>query len=212
MKFYYGADRLLFKPEINKGNPSNDYGLGFYLTQNKEIARLWASQYVDGGYLIEYEVDVNDLKILQLATIEDKDILTWLSILIVHRFSLEERNENIANIKWLEENYLLDISGYDVIVGYRADDSYFAYSRDFMRNELSLELLKDAMKLGKLDTQFVLISEKAFQHIKYVKSEKVPHSDEYQQFRNKTKHEYFKMKQEDDINNTFLRDIMRRKK
>ena len=100
MKFYYGADRLLFKPEINKGNPSNDYGLGFYLTQNKEIARLWASQYVDGGYLIEYDVDVNDLKILQLATIEDKDILTWLSILIAHRFSLEERNENITNIKW----------------------------------------------------------------------------------------------------------------
>lgn len=212
MKFYYGADRLLIKPEFNKGNPSNDYGLGFYLTENKELARLWASQYQTGGYLIEYDVDVSKLKILRLATIEDEDVLTWISILISHRFSLEERNENITNIKWLEEHYPFDLKDNDVIVGYRADDSYFAYSRDFVRNDLSLELLKDAMRLGKLGTQFVLMSKKAFDYIKYIKSEKVEYSEDYNNFRTATKDEYFRLKKEDDINNTFLRDIMRRKK
>jgi hypothetical protein len=212
MKFYYGADKLVIKPLFNTGNPSNDYGLGFYLTTDKEIAKLWASKFKNGGFLIEYDVDTDGLNIKQLATINDNDILTWLSILIAHRFSIEERNQNIQNIKWLEANYPIDLTGVDVIIGYRADDSYFDYSRDFVRNDLSLELLKDAMMLGKLGKQFVLISEKAFKHIKYVKHEEVPYTDEYQVFRSATKNEYLKLKKEDDINNTYLRDIMRKRK
>ena len=210
MRFYYGADSLVIKPEFNKGNPSNDYGLGFYLTGNKELARLWATKFIHDGFLIEYEVDVKNLKILHLATIEDHDVLTWISLLISHRFSKEERDENKENIKWLEDHYPFSLGDYDVIVGYRADDSYFDYSRDFVRNDLSLELLKDAMRIGKLGTQFVLMSQKAFKHIKYIKSEVIKKSDDYKNFRIKTKAEYLQLKKEDDINNTFLRDIMRR--
>ena len=212
MRLYYGSSTLLTKPEYGKGNPSNDYGLGFYLTENKELARLWASKFDNGGYLIEYEVDVNELKVLRLATIENDNVLTWISLLISHRFSRDERLDNITNIKWLEEHYPFELGDYDVIIGYRADDSYFDYSRDFVRNELSLELLKDAMRLGKLGTQFVLMSKKAFEHIRYIQSEYVSKSDEYLSFRKKTKAEYFKLKKEDDINNTYLRDIMRRNK
>ena len=210
MRFYYGADSLVIKPEFNKGNPSNDYGLGFYLTKDKELARLWATKFDHDGYLIEYEVDVDELKVLQLATIEDQDVLTWISLLISHRFSKEEREENSDNINWLEEHFPFSLGDYDVIIGYRADDSYFDYSRDFVRNDLSLEILKDAMRIGKLGTQFVLMSQRAFEHIKYVKSEVVHKSEEYHNFRIKTKAEYLKIKKEDDINNTFLRDIMRR--
>ena len=94
MKFFYGADSLVIKPEFNKGNPSNDYGLGFYLTESRELARLWATKFNHDGYLIEYEVNVKNLKVLHLATIEDQDVLTWISLLISHRFSKEEREEN----------------------------------------------------------------------------------------------------------------------
>ena len=212
MRFYYGADKIVTKPLFNEGNPSNDYGLGFYLTENRELARLWATKFRNGGYLIEYDVDIEKLKILHLATIEDKDVLTWLSILISHRFSKEERNENIESIEWLEKNYPFELGDNDAIIGYRADDSYFDYSRDFVRNELSLELLKDAMRIGKLGTQFVLMSENSFNHIKYVKSEVVPPSDDYKNFRIKTKMEYLQLKKEDSIYNTFLRDIMRKKR
>ena len=210
MRFYYGADSLVIKPEFNKGNPSNDYGLGFYLTKDRELARLWATKFEHDGYLIEYEVDVEKLKILHLATIEDQDVLTWISLLISHRFSKQERAENSDSIKWLEEHFPFSLGDYDVIVGYRADDSYFDYSRDFVKNDLSLEILKDAMRIGKLGTQFVLMSKKAFEHIQYVKSEVVHMSDEYHAFRIKTKAEYLKIKKEDDLNNTFLRDIMRK--
>ena len=211
MRFYYGADSLVIKPLFNYGNPSNDYGLGFYLTADKELARLWASKFEQGGFLIEYDVDVTNLNILHLDSIKDEDVLAWISILVSHRFSKEERAENISNIQWLEENYPIALDGVDVIIGYRADDSYFDYSRDFVRNELSLEILKDAMRLGKLGNQFVLKSKKAFNSIKYIRSEKVEHAAEYEAFRKRTKMEYFKLKKEDDVNNTYIRDLIRRK-
>ena len=210
MRFFYGADSLVIKPEFNKGNPSNDYGLGFYLTENKELARLWATKFNHDGYLIEYDVDVKNLKILYLNGISDGDVLKWITLLVAHRFSNAQKMRYADSIQWLKNHYSINLDGYDVIVGYRADDSYFDYSRDFMSNDLSLELLKDAMRLGKLGTQFVLISEKAFANIKYIKSEAIKMSDEYSRFRNETKLEYFKLKKEDDKFNTYLRDIMRK--
>lgn len=212
MKLFYGADKDVIIPQYNVGNPNNDYGLGFYLTPDKEMAKLWASKFPSGGYLIEYEVDFNGLNILYLNSINNDDVLKWISILISHRFSKDERENYKTNIEWLEKNYPFDVEGYDLIIGYRADDAYFDYSRDFVGNDLSLELLKEAMRLGKLGLQYVLISQKAFSHIKYLKSEKVSHSDQYFAFRNKSKIEYLKLKKEDDVLNTFIRDLMRKKK
>ena len=212
MKLFYGADKDVIIPQYNVGNPNNDYGLGFYLTPDKEMAKLWASKFPSGGYLIEYEVDFNGLNILYLNSINNDDVLKWISVLISHRFSKDERESYKTNIEWLEKNYPFDVEGYDLIIGYRADDAYFDYSRDFVGNDLSLELLKEAMRLGKLGLQYVLISQKAFSHIKYLKSEKVSHSDQYFAFRNKSKIEYLKLKKEDDVLNTFIRDLMRKKK
>ena len=56
---------------------------------------------------------------------------------------------------WLEERYLLDVSPYDLITGYRADDSYFRFARAFLQNSLSLEALERAMYLGDLGIQVV---------------------------------------------------------
>ena len=53
------------------------------------------------------------------------------------------------------DNFLPDYKSYDIIKGYRADDSYFSYARDFISNTLSLEDLKQAMMLGKLQEDFL---------------------------------------------------------
>ena len=211
MRYYYGAEELVLKPEFGRGNHTNDYGQGFYLTPDKDIARLWASKNEQDGFLIEYDLDLSKLRVLYLDTIKDDDVLRWIAILVSHRFSYSEINNHKTTIKWLEENYPIDMDGYDVIVGYRADDSYFDYSRDFVNNNLSIEILKEAMRIGKLGIQVVLISQESFKHIKYLRHEVVPKSDSYKLFKQKTKEEYFKLKKEDDINNRFLRDIMREK-
>lgn len=63
--------------------------------------------------------------------------------------------------EWLLEHFLPDVDGYDVVIGYRADDSYFSFARAFVNNEISLEQLSYAMRLGKLGEQYVLKSQKA---------------------------------------------------
>ena len=65
---------------------------------------------------------------------------------------------------WLKEHFLLDLTPYDAVVEYRADDSYFSFTRAFLNNEISLTQLAYAMRLGKLGEQFVLKNPAAFAH------------------------------------------------
>ena len=210
MKLFYGADRIVEAPIFGAGNPTNDYGLGFYLTPDKDIAKLWGSKFLQGGFVIEYDVDLTNLNILRLNTDKDEDVLRWLSILAKHRFSRRDREANKGALEWLESRFPVDVSAFDLVIGYRADDAYFTYSLDFVRNQLSLEKLKEAMLLGRLGLQYVLISKEAFKRIKMTRYEEVPYSSDYEAFRGQMVEEFHHVKKEDSIMNTFLRDVMRK--
>ena len=67
----------------------------------------------------------------------------------------------------MQEKYAIDISGFDVIIGYRADDSYISFAQDFMMGTISLQKLAEAMRLGKLGEQVVLKSQRAFANLVY---------------------------------------------
>jgi len=208
MKLYYGANSLLTKPIYGVGNPTNDYGLGLYLTKDLEMAKLWASRF-ENGYAITYEVDMSDLKVLKLDHNNNEDVLKWITLLIKHRFDYRTKEIYKDRISFLEKNYLVDINEYDVIIGYRADDSYFAYSRDFLANELSIEKLKEAMMLGHLGKQIVLKSKKAFSKISFLFSEPVSKDNSYTKFRDEVLNKYHTIKLEDSDSNTYIRDLVR---
>ena len=63
---------------------------------------------------------------------------------------------------------MVDYKNYDAIIGYRADDSYFSFAQDFINGTISYRQLGNALRLGKLGQQFVLISKKAFDSVKFV--------------------------------------------
>lgn len=210
MILYHGSDKEVIIPKFSFGNPSNDYGLGFYLTPLKEIGELWASKYDEDGYLMSYEVNIEKLKVLKLNNAGIDNVMRWLTILVKNRFDKEARILNKDTIDWLIKHFDIDLNDYDVVVGYRADDSYFAYSREFVENRLSFEALSEAMKLGKLGEQFVLISKESFNNIRHIKTNKIRKDDSYNVFRNKVLNEYHEIKNKDSINNTFIRDIMRK--
>ena len=65
------------------------------------------------------------------------------------------------------DNFGINVNAYDVIIGYRADDSYFDYAELFLNNGISVEQLSKAMKLGKLGEQIVLKSEFAFSNLDF---------------------------------------------
>lgn len=53
------------------------------------------------------------------------------ALLAAHRTYWQNGSIAAEAKAYIREHFLVDISGYDVIIGYRADDSYFAFAQDF---------------------------------------------------------------------------------
>jgi len=166
---YHGSTKVIKTPTFGAGNPKNDYGLGFYCTENLELAKEWASTEHSDGFANRYEMNLKGLEILRLNK-KPYHILNWLSILLKNRtFVLSQGLPSEAKA-YLLERFLPDYETYDLIIGYRADDSYFSFANAFLNNTISLEQLRKAMYLGKLGEQVVLKSEKAFSRIIFKES------------------------------------------
>ncbi|MBR4982538.1 MAG: DUF3990 domain-containing protein [Lachnospiraceae bacterium] len=167
MILYHGSEKIIEKPIYGKGNLRNDYGRGFYCTENEELAKEWACSNNKNGFANKYELNMEGLNILYLNS-KEYNILHWLAILTKNRTYWENSTISEVAKKYISENFIIDIADYDVIIGYRADDSYFSFARDFVSGTISYRQLSEAMKLGELGEQVVLISEKAFESIKYI--------------------------------------------
>ncbi len=169
IKLYHGSTRIIERPVLGAGNPKNDYGLGFYCTENIELAKEWASSARSNGFANSYEIDFDGLDVLYLNR-EPYNILNWLSILLENRTFVLSQGLPTEARTYLLDNFLPAYGQYDIIIGYRADDSYFSFANAFLNNTISLEQLRKAMFLGKLGEQIVLKSEMAFSHIIYKES------------------------------------------
>ena len=107
-----------------------------------------------------------------------------------------------------------DASQADVIVGYRADDSYFSFARAFVNNAISIDQLAEAMRLGELGKQIVLASPQAFAALRFQGCE-IARASTYHGLRNerdRTAREAYRRKSaEADLDGLFMRDIIREK-
>ena len=206
---YHGSEFLIEKPEFGKGARHNDYGRGFYCTENIELAREWACAKQKNGYVNVYELDMEGLKVLNLND-SKYHILNWLAILADNRTYWQNGSIAEEAKKYIKEHFLIDITPYDIIVGYRADDSYFSFAQDFVSGVISLEKLSEAMRLGKLGEQIVL---KAFETIYFQNYENVDAEIYYikkAEREREARREYRKRKKESaDIHELFMLDIMR---
>ena len=181
MKVFHGSPNIVRKPSLDKDKPFNDYGRGFYTTELPELAKEWACQKNISGFLNEYELDISDLKILNL-TDPSYSILNWIALLLANRiFDLNSSLLSSYRQAFLDK-YLIDISSYDIVIGYRADDSYFSYASSFLSNSIPLRVLSKAIELGDLGLQVVLVSEKAFKKLTFISSQEVDSKEYYLKF------------------------------
>lgn len=173
MKLYHGSPMVIRKPELTKGKLNNDYGQGFYCTENPEMAKEWACKGKEPpAFANTYELDLTDLSVLDLSK-APYTVLDWIAVLLKNR-TFEIDLEIAHEVRdYLIENFLPPIDQADVIIGYRADDSYFNYATTFVNNGLSLTRLNDALRLGKLGLQVALRTEKAFERLSFVSAEEV---------------------------------------
>ena len=176
MLLYHGSKFIVEQPQYGKGKKNNDYGLGFYCTASIELAKEWACDETYDGYANIYEIDDTKLNILKLNN-GDYNILHWLALLLKFR-SFRITNDLAKDAReYLLNTFALDLNGYDAIIGYRADDSYFSFAEDFLNNAISINKLKHAMYLGELGEQFVLKSPLAFSKIKFLGAEQALRKD-----------------------------------
>ena len=163
---YHGSERVIEEPLFGEGKRNNDFGLGFYCTESKELAKEWAVSSIKDGFCNKYTIDTEYLNILNLNSPE-YTILNWIAILVKHRlFSIKTPVARRAK-QYLIDNFSINVNSYDIITGYRADDSYFDYAESFINNGISVEQLARAMKLGKLGEQVVIKSKYAFSLLNY---------------------------------------------
>lgn len=163
---FHGSEKVVEVPTFGAGKKTNDFGLGFYCTESEGLAKEWAVSSLRDGFCNRYTLDTEYLNILNLNS-PDYTILNWIAVLVEHRlFSIKTPVARRAK-RYLIDNFGINVNAYDLITGYRADDSYFDYAESFLNNGISVEHLARAMQLGKLGEQIVLKSKFAFSRIKF---------------------------------------------
>ena len=215
MLVYHGSDHIIKVPTYNGSKRTNDYGYGFYTTEDLELAKEWACYGEEDGYANCYDVDFDGLSVLNLNSPE-YNILNWLAILTKYRSYWQKGSIAEEAKGYLHDHFFIDPEEYDVVIGYRADDSYFTFAQDFISGTISFSKLSEAMRLGKLGEQIVFKSKECFipqKHIRYVNSEPA-NADIYYEKRSsrdkKARLDYRNAKnQTDGINELFMIDIMR---
>ena len=157
---YHGSPNKVVVPQFGFGEGKHDYGKGFYLTENIELAKEWAVCRPDetNGWVHKCELETDDLKILDF---QEHNILSWLAELMKHRDASDSRRYKVLSKKFIAE-YGIDTSEYDVIKGWRANASYFYIAKEFVRDNIDIEILEELLSLGGLGIQYCIKSELAY--------------------------------------------------
>ncbi len=207
---YHGSEQIVEVPTFGLGRKNNDFGLGFYCTESEDLAKEWAVSSLRNGFANRYTLDTEYLNVLNLNS-PDYTILNWIAVLVEHRlFSIKTPVARRAK-RYLIDNFGVNVNAYDLITGYRADDSYFDYAESFLNNGISVEQLARAMHLGKLGEQIVIKSKFAFSRIQYEGFD-IAEKEKYYVLRKARDDEanqlYQEMLEEED-DGLYIQDIMR---
>lgn len=160
---FHGTPDKIVVPTYGKGEEKHDYGQGFYLTENIELAKEWAvcRPNETSGYVHRYELDTDGLQILDF---QEKGVLAWLAELMKHRDAADSKRYRMLAKKFIEK-YGVDTDRCDVIKGWRANASYFYIAKEFVRDNIDMDILEELLSLGGLGIQYCIKSERAYSRL-----------------------------------------------
>lgn len=166
---YHGTPDKIVVPTYGCGNDKHDYGKGFYLSDNIELAKEWSVCRPNEtyGWVHKYILDTEELKILDFQELQ---VLSWLAELMKHRDAANSKRYRMLSKKFIDK-YGIDTSGYDVIKGWRANASYFYIAKEFVRDNVDIDILEELLYLGGLGIQYCIKSELAYSKLKEIKDD-----------------------------------------
>ena len=158
---YHGTPNKLVVPQYGGGDEKHDYGKGFYLTESIELAKEWAVCRPNNtnGWVHKYELDTDGLRILDF---QQRDVLAWLAELMKHREAADSKRYRML----AERKYGIDTDDYDVIRGWRANASYFYIAKEFVRDNIDIDILEELLSLGGLGLQYCIKSKAAYANLR----------------------------------------------
>ena len=157
---YHGTSDKIISPTYGLGNEKHDYGKGFYLTESIELAKEWAvcKPNDTNGWVHKFILDTEGLKVLDF---QEKNVLAWLAELMKHRDASDSKRYHVLAKKFIDK-YGIDSSKYDVINGWRANASYFYIAKEFVKDNVDVDILEELLSLGGLGIQYCIKSELAY--------------------------------------------------
>lgn len=166
---FHGTYDEIVVPTYQKGDEKHNYGKGFYLTENIDLAKEWAvcKPNEKKGWVHKYLLDTTGLKILDF---QEKGVLPWLAELMKHRDASDSKRYRVLAGQFIAK-YGVDTKEYDVIKGWRANASYFFIAREFVRDNIDLDILEELLSLGNLGIQYCIKSELAYSKLTEVNAD-----------------------------------------
>lgn len=159
MILYHGSNMLVEKPEINAGRRALDFGVGFYLTSNRDQAVRWAQVVAlrrQQGFATLNCFDVDETRFRELKVLEFSGPGSdWLDFVV-------------SNRKGMCESLL-----FDIVVGPVANDSTMQVIDDYMDGRYTKEEAMSRLLPQKLTDQYAFVSAKSLSILSFKGSEVV---------------------------------------
>jgi hypothetical protein len=146
MRVYHGSYCKVREPSIYEGRSNTDFGLGFYVTPNLEMAEKWACRKTK-AVINEYDLDTNGLTHYRFRLDSE-----WLN------FVVSNRSDFAADYEC------------DLLVGAIADDRLFQIIEQYEGGFLSEDVAVEALNCIKVGEQFCIKTTKGLEYLKFVKS------------------------------------------
>lgn len=174
---FHGTPNRIVVPTFGKGEEKHDYGQGFYLSESIDLAKEWAvcRPNEEKGWVHKYELETDGLRILDF---QEKGVLPWLAELMKHRDAADSKRYRMLAKKFIEK-YGIDTDAYDVIRGWRANASYFYIAKEFVRDNIDMDILEELLSLGGLGIQYCIKTELAYSGLHEVEEDllEVPYAE-----------------------------------
>lgn len=149
MRLYHGTNMEIKAIDLNQSRIGKDFGLGFYLTTDRNVAFRQAErkfvQYGEGNVRV-YEFEV------------DEETLRTLNVLIFEEYSLEWAQFVLKNRK---NRTRKQVHNYDVVIGPIANDVVGYQIRRVEEGIISEEQFLEEIKFHTVTVQYLFATENA---------------------------------------------------
>ena len=175
---FHGSPKIVEKPELSYSKLNDDFGRGIYLSEDSDFAKECAVTYKQNGYLNKYYLELDGLNVLDL-TAKPNNLLNWMALVLSNRLFCLFSGLSLRGKEYLLNDYLPDIRGYDVIIGYAADNSAFTFIQEFLEGKTSYQQLKKSIREANLPKQIVIIDDIALDRLSFIGVESVSYQPYY---------------------------------